>query len=84
MALSEITEYDKIEVVLPYKKVQVRKATVIKKDGKEISRTFERYVLQPDSDISTEPAEVSAICNAAWTDAVKESWKTYRASQSPS
>ena len=84
MALSEITEYDKIEVVLPYKKVQVRKATVIKKDGKEISRTFERYVLQPDSDISTEPAEVSAICNAAWTDAVKESWKTYQASQSPS
>ena len=83
MALSEITEYDKIEVVLPYKKVQVRKATVIKKDGKEISRTFERYVLQPDSDISAEPAEVSAICNAAWTDAVKESWKTFRESQSP-
>ena len=80
MALSEITEYDKIEVVLPYKKVQVRKATVIKKDGKEISRTFERYVLHPDSDISAEPAEVSAICNAAWTDAVKESWKTYQAS----
>ena len=82
MALTETTEYDKIEVVLPYKKVQVRKATVIKKDGKEISRSFERYVLRPDSDISTEPAEVSAICNAAWTDEVKEAWKKYQASTS--
>ena len=45
MALSESIEYDKIEVVGQYKAVQVRKATVIKRDGKEISRTFERFVL---------------------------------------
>ena len=45
MALSETLEYDKIEVVGQYKAVQVRKATVIKRDGKEISRTFERFVL---------------------------------------
>ena len=81
MALSESTEYDKIEVVGQYKSVQVRKATVIKKDGTELTRSFERYVLHPDSDISGEPAEVSAICNAAWTDAVKDAWKTYKASQ---
>jgi len=83
MALTETTEYDKIEVVTQYKHVQVRKATVIKKDGKELTRSFERYVLHPDSDISGEPAEVAAICNAAWTDAVKEAWKTYRESSSP-
>ena len=83
MALAESIEYDKIEVVGQYKAVQVRKATVIKKDGKELTRSFERYVLHPDSDISTEPAEVSAVCNAVWTDAVKESWKTFQASQSP-
>ena len=85
MALTESIEYDKIEVVGPYKSVQVRKATVIKKDGTELTRSFERYVLQPgtldgsdnlvDTDLSGQPAEVSAICTAAWTDAVKASWK---------
>ena len=47
MALAESIEYDKIEVVGVYKSVQVRKATVIKKDGTEITRSFERFVLQP-------------------------------------
>ena len=82
MALTETTEYDKIEVVGEYKAVQVRKATVIKKDDKELTRSFERYVLFPDSDISGQPAEVSAICNAVWTDAIKDAWKTYQASLS--
>ena len=53
MALEEIIEYDKIEVVGMYKHVQVRKATVIKKDGTELARSFNRYVLDPgtlDSD----------------------------------
>ena len=85
MALSESIEYDKIEVVGIHKAVQVRKATVIKKDGKELTRSFERYVLQAgtldgndelvDTDLSGEPAEVSAICTAAWTDDVKAAWK---------
>ena len=47
MALTESIEYDKIEVVGQYKAVQVRKATVIKKDGVELTRSFERFVLQP-------------------------------------
>ena len=47
MALSESIEYDKIEVVGEYKAVQVRKATVIKKDGVELTRSFERFVLNP-------------------------------------
>ena len=76
MALSESIEYDKIEVVGQHKSVHVRKATVIKKDDKELTRSFERYVLHPDSDISAEPAEVSAVCNAVWTDEVKEAWKS--------
>ena len=85
MALSESIEYDKIEIVGLYKAVQVRKATVIKKDGTELTRSFERYVLQPgtldasdnlvDTDLSGEPAEVSAICTAAWTTTVKDAWK---------
>ena len=85
MALAESIEYDKIEVVGLYKAVQVRKATVIKKDGVELTRAFERYVLNAgtldasdnlvDTDLSSEPAEVSAICNAVWTTDVKAAWK---------
>ena len=47
MALSESTEYDKIEIVGQYKYVQVRKATVIKRDGTEITRSYERFLLNP-------------------------------------
>ena len=85
MALSESIEYDKIEVVTKYKVVQVRKATVINKDGVELTRSFERYTLNPgmldasdnlvETDIPGEPSEVSAICTAVWTDAVKTAWK---------
>ena len=94
MALSESIEYDKIEVVGIYKAVQVRKATVIKKDGTEMARSFERYVLQAgtldesdnlvDTDLSAQPAEVSAICNAAWTDDVKAAWKAKLIADKPS
>ena len=96
MALSESIEYDKIEVVGQYKKVQVRKATVIKKDGVEIpgARTFERYVLEAgtlddsdnlvDTDLSGEPAEVSAVCNAVWTTDVKAAWKAKLIADKPS
>ena len=85
MALSESIEYDKIEVVGQYKHVQVRKATVVKKDGKEIARSFERYTLSPDIDLSqrSEPNEGVAICNAAWTQEVKDAWKAYLKSSSP-
>ena len=85
MALAESIEYDKIEVIGLYKHVQVRKATVIKKDDVEITRSFFRYVLQAgtldssdnlvNTDLSSEPAEVSAICNAVWTTDVKAAWK---------
>ena len=86
MALTERSENDKIEVVGQYKAVQVRTATVIERDGVEVSRSFHRHVLQPgtvavgtdqltDTDISGEDADVQAICTAAWTDAVKESWR---------
>ena len=86
MALTERFENDKIEVVGQYKSVQVRRATVIERDGVEINRSFHRHVLQPgtvaegtstltDTDISGEDADVQAICTAAWTDAVKEAWR---------
>ena len=73
MALSESIEYDKIEVVGVYKSVQVRKATVIKKDDAEISRSFERFVLNPgtldasenlvDNPLDKEPDGTTAIAD---------------------
>jgi len=94
MALTESIEYDKIEVVGIYKAVQVRKATVIKKDDVELTRSFHRYVLHPgtldasdnlvDTDLSAEPAEVSAICTAVWTTDVKALWKAKLIADKPS
>lgn len=81
MAIEKVIEQDKIEVVGAYKAVQVREASVIKEDGKELTRSFHRYVLHPDSDISGETAEVQAICNAVWTDEVKSAWIAFQASQ---
>jgi hypothetical protein len=73
MALTESIEYDKIEVVGTYKAVQVRKATVIKKDDVELTRSFERFVLQPgtldesnnlvDNPLDKEPDGTTAIAD---------------------
>ena len=93
MALTERFENDKIEVVGPYKAVQVRKATVIEKDGVELTRSFHRHVLNVgtlgesdalvDTDISGEDADVQAICNAVWTDAVKDAYKAFLIANKP-
>ena len=85
MALSESIEYDKIEIIGQHKHVQVRKATVIKKDGVELTRSFHRYVLTPDIDLQqlSEPNEVVAVCNAVWTQEVKDAWTAFLASSSP-
>ena len=85
MAITKETIVEKIEVVGPYKAVQVASDTVIKEDGTEISRGRHRHVLDcgtlndsdalVDTDISSEDAEVQAVANAVWTDAVKLAWK---------
>ena len=76
MALSEAIEYDKIEVVGQYKAVQVRKATVIKKDGTELTRSFERFVLHSgtidDSDnLVDNPLDKEPDGTTAITDEIK-------------
>ena len=93
MALTERFENDKIEVVGTYKAVQVRKATIIEKDGVELTRSFHRHALQcgtlnesdelVDTDISGEDADVQAICNAVWTDAVKDAYKAFLIANKP-
>ena len=102
MAQGDITkeiEYDKIEIVMQWN-IQVRKATKMmeeQSDGskKELTRTFNRHVLQPfqsvkgsddkwthtATDISKEDASVQAVANAVWTDSVKTAYKTWCESQ---
>ena len=85
MALTKTEEVDQIEVVGPYKKIQVRTATVVREDGTELSRSFRRKVLAPGSvhavtgayvepDVSSEDATVQAIAGSAWTKAIKDAW----------
>ena len=86
MAITKTLENDKIEVVNKWN-IQVRTATVIKEDGVELTRSFNRKVLTPgtlnasddlvDTNISGEDADVQAICNAAWTTQVKEDYKAF-------
>ena len=86
MALTETQENDKIEVVNKWN-IQVRTATIIKKDGVELTRSFSRKVLTPgtldasdnlvDTSISGEDADVQAIANAAWTTQVKADYKAH-------
>ena len=93
MALTETQENDKIEVVNKWN-IQVRNATIIKKDGVELTRSFHRKTLVPgtldasdnliDTNISGEDADVQAICNAAWTTQVKADYKALLIANKPS
>ena len=80
MALTEETLQDKIEIVGEYKHVQVRTATVIKRDGVELTRSFHRHVVAPDADITGESTEVQAICAAVHSQAVKDAYVAHLAS----
>ena len=81
MALTERTAEDKIEIVGDHKHIQVRTATIIERDGEEISRSYHRHALAPDADISGESGEVQAVCNAVWTQEVKDAYAAHVASQ---
>ena len=93
MAITKTLENDKIEVVNKWN-IQVRTATVIKEDGKELTRSFHRKILTPgtldasdnlvDTNISGEDSDVQAICNAAWTTQVKADYKAYLIANKPS
>ena len=86
MAITKETEISKIEVVGQYKHIQVKTDIVIKEDDEEIGRTAHRVAYTPgtvneisgayeETDLSSEHAEVQAIANTAWTDAVKTAWQ---------
>jgi hypothetical protein len=85
MAITKETQIAKIEVVGEHKAVQIATDTIIKDDESgvavEIGRNRHRHVVHPDQDISSEDAEVQAVCNAVWTQDVKDAWTTFKANQ---
>ncbi len=89
MALTKEFQYD-CEVRGVHRDVQVRKATIVKDDGVELSRTYHRHVLHcrtktgvtwGDTDISGEDEAIQAVCNAVWTDSVKSAYETFMDNQ---
>ena len=81
MAITKETQIGKIEVVGKYKSVQVRTDTVVIEDGNELSRQYHRHALMPDAVITDEHTEVQAVCNAVWTQDVKDAFEAFKASQ---
>jgi len=79
--LTEEQTVDKIEVVGEYSHVQVRTATIIKKDGVEISRSFSRHVVSPGDDYSNEDPKVQGICAAVHTEEVVAAYQALIAAQ---
>jgi hypothetical protein len=80
MALTESTKIDQIEVVNDWN-IQVRQATIVERDGQFVARTFHRWVLTPDMDISGQEQKVKDICNVAWTPEVRQAYETFKAEQ---
>jgi len=86
MALTEETVQDKIEIVGDYKMIQVRTATIIKRDGTEISRSFHRHVVAPDisaDDLANESADVQALAAQFHTNSIKAAYAAYLAESAP-
>jgi hypothetical protein len=81
MAITKETQIGKIEVVGKYKSVQVRTDTVVMEDNEELSRKYHRHTLSPDADISNEHSEVQAVCNAVWTQDVKDAYAAFKVAQ---
>ena len=77
MALTKETIEDKIEVVGDFKHIQVRTATVIKEDGVELSRSYHRHVVAPNSDSTNESADVKAMVAQFHTDAIKTAYNKH-------
>ena len=83
MAITKEVPQDKIELVGDFKHIQVRTATVIKEDGKEISRSFHRHVVSPDSDRTNESADVKAMVAQFHTDEIKKAYAEHMKTATP-
>ena len=83
MAITKEVVQDKIEIVGEFKKIHIRTATIIKEDGVELSRSFHRHVVAPDSDSTNESADVKAMVAQFHTDAVKKAYADHLKTSTP-
>ena len=83
MAITKEIVQDKLEIVGDFKYIQVRTATIIKEDGVEISRSYHRHFITPDSDSSNESADVKAMVAHFHTDEVKKAYADHIAKAGP-
>ena len=83
MGITKETVQDKFEVVGDFKHIQVRTATIIKEDGVEISRSFHRHVVSPDSDSTNESADVKAMVAQFHTDEIKKAYAEHMKTATP-
>ena len=83
MAITKEIVQDKIEIVGDFKHIQVRTATVIKEDGVELSRSFHRHVVSPDSDSTNESADVKAMVAQFHTDEIKKAYAEHLKNSTP-
>jgi len=91
MAITKETQIGKIEVVGKYKSVQVRTDTVVMEDGEELSRKYHRHTLScgtldadnnlVDTVLTEEHTDVQAVCNAVWTQSIKDAYRTFLIAQ---
>ena len=81
MAITKEVTQDKLEIVGEFKKIHIRTATIIKEDGVELSRSFHRHVVNPNSDSSNESTDVKALVAQFHTDEVKKAFNEYLAKQ---
>ena len=79
MAITKEIVQDKIEIVGDFKKIHVRTATVIKEDGVELSRSYHRHIVNPNTDSTNESADVKALVAQFHTDEVKKAFNDYLA-----
>lgn len=80
MSFKEYSEIDQIEVT-NFGYVHVRQANYIEKDGNVISKTYKRWTLTPDSDITNQEQKVQDICNATWTSEAKIKYEQFKEEQ---
>jgi len=81
MAITKNTTLEKIEIVGKYKLIHIKQKITVMEDGNKISETAHRYVLEPDMNIDNQSAEVQSICNAAWTQEVRDAWIAFKQEQ---
>tara|TARA_R100000734_G_scaffold12043_1_gene8936 strand:+ start:679 stop:939 length:261 start_codon:yes stop_codon:yes gene_type:complete len=77
MSLKKLIKIDKIEIVGDYKILQIREATVISENDIELSKSFHRYTISPDQDISNQPDDIKGIADVVWTDDIKKNYSDY-------